>query len=261
MKRAQVRRLIMTLSAIVLLWQPMEAQSQRALTYSSKQCNEYAIEFQLDPRPFQNLVGPGFSLDLSDGKARVIIVVHDCSVFWLNGTDVGPAQEVRVWVSVHGLGDVRPVVGAEQTRPTQTWFSVLEGTSNPRVFEVKRAAGISETRVDSTLLEPPGAGRGGRVYMNGSLAFSWHVPSPAVPSIRLLGLNIDMYRRDSTGNAVLNQIQALMHMSVAPSSGALEVSGLAGVVPSIKPGTYAASVRAFFPMWSRATLGLIPSRQ
>ena len=254
------KSLIVTLSAIILFGQHVEAQSQRPLIYSSKQCNEYAIELQLDPRPFQELVGPSFSLDLVDGKARIIIVMHDCSMFWLDGRDVGPAQEVRVWASIRGLGDVRPVIGAEQTTKTQTWFSLLEGTSNPRVSEVKVAAGISETRIDSAFLDPPGPGRGGRVYMNGNLAFSWRVPSPTAPSIRLLGLNIDIYRRDSTGSAVLNRIQALMHVSVGPSSGTLEVSGLSGVLPLIKSGIYPVSVRAFFPMWSRATLGLSESR-
>ena len=151
------------------LGQQVETQSQRPLIYSSKQCNEYAIELQLDSRPFQDFVGPSFSLDLVDGKARVIIIVHDCSMFWLDGRDVGPAQEVRVWVSIRGLDDVRPVIGAEQTSKTATWFSLLEGTSNPRVSEVKVAAGISETRVDSAFLDPPDPGRGGRVYMNGKL--------------------------------------------------------------------------------------------
>jgi hypothetical protein len=260
MKLDQIGRVMITLLTFIFLWQRMDAQTQRALIYSSKQCNEYAIELQLDPRPFQDVVGSGFSLELVEGKAQVVIIVHDCSVFWLNGEDVGPAQEVRVWVKVHGLNDVRPVVGAEQTPKTRTWFSLFEGSTNPRVYEVKTAGGISEGRVDSAFLDPPGPGQGGRVYMNGNLAFLWRAPSPAVPSVRLLGLNIDMYRRDATGSTVLNQIQALMHVSAGPSSGTLEVSGLSHVVPTITRGVYPVSVRAFFPMWSRATLGLSPTR-
>lgn len=86
------------------------------------------------------------------------------------------------------------------------------------------------------------------------------VPSPAAPSARLVGLNHDVYRRDSTGTLVLNRIQALMHVSAASSAGTLEVVSRAGAVPLISPGTYPVSVRMFYPMWSRATLGLPPSR-
>ncbi len=228
--------------------------------FSWRQCNENAVELRLDPRPFQDLVGPGFSLALVEGKARVLIIVHDCSQLWIDGQEVGPAQEVRVWISIRGLDDVRPVVGAEQTPPTRTWFSLLEGSSNPRVREAKVAGGITEIAVDSVFLEPPGPGRGGRAYLGDSLAFSWRVPSPAAPSARLLGLNHDVYRRDSTGSAVLNRIQALVHVSADPSPGTLEVVGHGGAVPLIGPGTYPVSVRMFFPMWSRATLGLSPPR-
>ena len=228
--------------------------------FVSRQCNENALDLRLDPGPFQEFVGPGLSPSLVEGKARVVIVVHDCSQIWIDGQDLGPGQEVRVWVSIRGLDDVRPVVGAEQTSPTQTWFTLFEGSSNPRVREAKVASGTSETAVDSVVLAPPEPGGSGRVYLRGNLAFKWRVPSPAAPSARLVGLNHDVYRRDSTGTLVLNRIQALMHVSAASSAGTLEVVSRAGAVPLLSPGTYPVSVRMFYPMWSRATLGLSPSR-
>ncbi len=252
-------RSLMTLIVLLLHGQSVDAQSHHQLMYATRQCNEYALELLLDPRPFQDVVGPDFPLALVEGKARIVIVVHDCSQLWINGEELGPAQEVRVWVSVRGLEDVRPVVGAEQTLPTRTWFSLFEGSSNPRVRDAKLAAAIDEASVDSVLLDPPGTGRGGRVYVNGKLALSWSVPSAAAPSVSLLGLNHDVYRRDSTGTVALNRIQALMHVSAATSPGTLEVVGNQGLVPLIGPGTYPVSVRIFFPMWSRATLGLSPS--
>ncbi|HVP40118.1 MAG TPA: hypothetical protein VMS93_13150 [Candidatus Saccharimonadales bacterium] len=252
-------RVVMALTAMVLLGQPVRAQPQQSLMFAVRQCNEYALELHLDPRPFQDFVGPGFPLALVEGKARVVIIVHDCSQLWIDGQDEGLAQEVRVWLSIRGLEDVRPVVGAERTPPTRTWFSLFEGSSNPLVYKVKTAAGIAEASVDSVILDPPGRQGGGRVYLNGDLALSWHVPSPAAPSARLLGLNHDVFRRDSTGSVVLNQIQAVMHVAADTSPGTLEVTGRPGAVPLISPGTYPVSVRMFFPMWSRATLGL--SRQ
>jgi hypothetical protein len=259
MRTAKMIRLVVTgLTALVLLGHLDHAQARRILMYASRQCNEHALELHLDPRPFQKIVEPGFSLALVDGKARVVIVAHDCSQLWINGEDLGPAQEVRLWVSIRGLEDIRPVVGAEQTLPTRTWFSLFEGSSNPRVREVKMAAVIDEAAVDSVSLDPPGTQPSGRVYLNGNLALSWRVPSPAAPSARLVGLNHDVYRRDSTGKVALNRIQALMHVSAATSPGTLEVVGHEGLVLLISPGTYPVSVRMFFPMWSRATLGLPP---
>lgn len=260
MKTVKLIGLMMTLTAMVLLGQSVEAQSQRPLMFALRQCNEYGLELHLDPRPFQEALGPSISLALVEGKAQVVIVVHDCSQLWINGEEFGPAQEVRVWVSIHGLEDVRPVVGAEQTLPTRTWFSLFEGTSNSRVRDVKLAAVIDEASVDSVFLDPPRTPCGGRVYLNGNLALSWRVPSPVAPSARLVGLNHDVYRRDSTGNTLLNRIQALMHVSAATSPGTLEVAGHEGIVPLLNPGTYPVLVRMFFPMWSRATLGLSPSR-
>jgi hypothetical protein len=253
-------RMMLALTPIVLLGQTAEAQTQRPLMYSLRQCNENAIEFRLDPRPFQDIVGPELSLALEEGRARVVIIAHDCSQYWIDGQDVGPAQDVRIWVTIRGLDDVRPVVGAERTLPTRTYFALLEGSSNPRVREAKIASGASETSVDSVVLVPPGTPGEGRVLLGGGLAFSWRVPSPAAPSARLVGLNLDVYRRDSTGAVVLNRIQALMHVSADPSPGTLDVVGRAGVVPLLRPGVYPASVRIFFPMWSRATQGLAPSR-
>ncbi len=251
--------LIMTLVATILVAQAVEGQTQRPLMFASRQCNEYAMELHLDPRPFQDFVGSGFSLALVEKKARVVIVVHDCSQLWIDGSDFGPAQEVRVWVAIRGLDDVRPVVGAEQTPPTRTWFTLFEGSSNLHVREVKMAAVLDEAPIDSVVLDPPGPRQGGRVYLGGNLAFSWRVASPAAPSVRLVGLNHDVYRKDSTGSVILNRIQALMHVSADPSPGTLEVAGRMGMIPWIKPGTYPVSVRIFFPMWSRATLGLSPS--
>jgi hypothetical protein len=253
-------RLIVALTPFVLLAQPVMAQTQRPLMLSSRQCNENAMELRLDPHPFQEVVGPRFSLAIVDGKALVVIIVHDCSQYWIDGQSLGPAQDLRIWVAIRGLDDMRPVVGAERTLPTRTWFNLLEGSSNRQVREAKLAAGTPDAVVDSVFLVAPGAEGGGRVYLGGSLAFSWRIPSPAVPSARLVGLNLDVYRRDSAGSVVLNRIQALMHVSTDPSSGTLEVVGGAGTVPFISPGTYPVSARIFFPMWSRATLGLAPMR-
>ena len=252
--------LIVALAATVLLAAQLEAQSERPLKFLSKTCNEDAIELHLDPGPFQDLVQSEFSLALVEGKARVVIVVQDCPQYWVDGEDLGPTQDIHIWVSILGLEDLRPVVGAERTLPTKTWFTLFLGSSNPRVREAKKAAGTIVAPIDSVFLDLPEPRRGGGFSLGRGLIYSWQVLSPVTPLIRLVGLNHDVYTRDSAGNIVLNRIQALMHVSAAASPGTLEVVGGTDALSLINPGTYPVSVSTFFPMWSRATLGLRPSR-
>jgi hypothetical protein len=218
-----------------------QAQSERPLKFLSKQCNEDAITIHLDPGPFQDFIGPEFPLAFEEGKARVLIVVQDCAQYWIDGEDVG--------VLIHGLEDVRPVVGAERTLPTRTWFTLFDGSTNQRVRAARTASGTLQAPIDSVSLDPPGPGRGGRVFLGGNVNYSWGVLSPATPSARLVGVNHDVYARDPAGNVVLNRVQVLMHVSAGPSRGTLKVVGSTDPLPMIGPGTYPVSVQTFFPMW------------
>jgi hypothetical protein len=256
---AASRILVVALAVTALLATQADAQSQRPLHFLSKQCNEDAVQVLVDPRPFQDFVGSEFPLKLEEGKARVVIVVHDCSQYWMDGEDVGPTQEVQVWVSIRGPEDVRPVVGAEQTLPTMTWFSLFSGSNNPRVRTAKTASGTAQAQIEGVLLDAPGPQRHGRVSLSKGLHYSWEVLD-ATPLSRLVGVNNDVYVRDSAGNVVLNRIQVLLHMCAGRSKATLTVVGATNPLPLISPGTYPALVTTFFPMWSRATLGLAPSR-
>ncbi len=249
---------LMVFAVLVPLASPAQ-QPERPLTYVSKQCNENAVELRLDPTPFQKFVGSDFSLALDSGKAVVLVVVQDCSQDWINGEAFGLAQEIHVWVAIRGLEDVRPVVGAERTMPTRTWFTVFDGCSNARFCEAKRASGAVITLIDSAFVSPPDPGCGGWVALGKNVKYSWSVLSLAKPLVRLAGLNHDVYERDSAGNISLKQIQVLAHPAAGSSRGTLKVTGEGE--PSLIPhGTYSVSVRMFFPVWVRTTLGLQPPR-
>jgi hypothetical protein len=71
-----------------------------------------------------------------------------------------------------------------------------------------------------------------------------------------VGINHDVFSRDSAGNTVLTRIQVVVHVTAGPSPGTLEVTGAPDRLPWLRPGTYPATIQTFFPMWSRATLGL-----
>ncbi len=222
----------------------------------SKECNEYALIVRLDPGPFQDFVGSRFSLALEEGKARILVAVQDCSQYRIDGKDLGPTQEVLVWVMIQGAAEVRPVVGAEQTQPTRSWFALFTGSNNPRVRAAKEGSGIVVHPIDGVHLDPPGPQRGGRASLGGALELSWLVPSPAAPPVRQLGVNHDVFFRDAAGNVLLNRVQALAHVAAGFSQGTLKVAGKLEALPFISPGTYQVSVRAYFPISVRTTLGL-----
>ena len=247
-------RLTWVLAGAVVLARQAGAQSGPTLHYLSKQCAEDAIEVLLDPQPLQDHLGPRFQLSLKEGEARVVIVAHDCSQYWMDGEAVGPTHEIQVWVSIQGPEDLRPVVGAEQTLPTRTWFSLFSGSNNPRVRQVKGAAGTQQARIERVSLEAPGPKRRGEVVVSRDLRYSWEVPE-AMPLHRLIGMNQDVYVRDAAGNVVLNQIQVLLRLASGPSRGILTVVGAQNPLPWIKAGRHPVSVTTFCPMWSRATLG------
>lgn len=253
------RSLVAALAATALFATSADAQSQHPLHYLSKQCNEDAVVVLLDPRPLQEFMGPEFPLKLEEGKARILIVAHDCSQYWMDGEDVGPTQEVQVWVSIQGPEDMRPVVGFEQTLPTRTWFSLFSGSNNTQVRMAKTSSGTAQAQIEGVFLDAPGPQRDGRLSLNKDLHYSWEV-SGATPLSRLVGVNHDVYVRDAAGNVVLNQIQVLLHVCAGPSKATLTVEGCTNPLPLISPGTYPALVTTFFPMWSRATLGTAPSR-
>ena len=252
------RSLVLALAVLVASGKQAYAQIQHPLHFLAKQCNEDAVGVRVDPRQFQELAGSGFSPVLEEGKARVLIVVHDCGEYWLDGEKMGPTQETQVWLAIQGLDDIRPVVGAERTLPTRTWLSLFSGSSNPRVRELKTASGTVQLPIRGISLDPPGPRRGGRLLLPGDLEYAWQVVSTA-PAARLVGINHDVYTRDSAGNVALNRIQVIVHVSAGPSAGMLTVVGRTDPVPWIGPGTYPVVVQTFFPMWSRATLGLQPS--
>jgi hypothetical protein len=246
----------------LLLISRADAQTQRAsgsLHFLSKQCNEDAIRIHVDPGPFHDVVATPSSLVLEEGKAVILILGQDCAQHWMDGEPMGPTQEMHVWVAIEGVNDVRPVVGAQETRPTMTWFSVFDGNTNGRARKARLASGCVQVPIEAVVIDPPGPTRGGRISVAKGLRYSWRVSSSPATA-RLVGVNHDVYARDPAGNIVLSRIQALLNTAAAGSHGTLEVVGSTDRLPLIRAGTHPISVNTFFPVWIRATLGITPSR-
>jgi hypothetical protein len=228
---------------------------ERPLQFMSKQCNEDAIRVRLAPQLFQRMVAPGVSLALEEGQALLLILAQDCSEYWIDGQNLGPTQEMHMWLSIEGAKGTRPVVGAEVTRVTMTWFRLFHGSTNPRARTARTVAGNVETAIEGVSLDVPGTKRGGRVLLTRNLTYSWRTVS-AVPPARLVGINHDVLNKTSTGDIVLDRIQALVHAVASASQGTLEVTGDTAMLPWVRAGSYPISVNTFFPIWARGTFGL-----
>ena len=242
------------LIGVTLIASQAIAQSKIEKNLEWKQCNEDALGLRADPAPIQKFVGSDFSLALENGKAMVVIIVQDCSQYWIDGKNLGRNKHVHVWARIEGPKDVRPVVGAAQTLATYSWFSLFAGSTNPRDWQARMASHTSPERIDSASLDPLGWPRGGKVTIKPGLSFSWSVPS-ATESASLMGINHDTYLRDNEGNIILKRIQALANQVAIPARGTLKVVGAAEPNKLIGAGEYPVLVYTFFPVWARVNLG------
>jgi len=242
------------------------AQSDDRRNFLFKQCDEYVLGLRLDPEPLREYVGPKFPLTLQDGKALVAIIVQDCSQYWIDGENLGPNKMAHVWVQIEGPKNIRPVVGAELTVPTMTWFNLSAGSTNPRDSEARKKSGTSPTRIEDVVLELSEPNRGGKVDFADGLAYSWKVSSERadaplgrmIGSARVVGVNHVVYDRNSDGRVVVKRIQGLVNVAGSPNKGMLNVVG--GTDPShvVGSGTYPIVVYTFLPVWARVTLGEAP---
>lgn len=245
------------LIATILLTGNVMAQTREnnAKSFLWKQCNEDAIFVHVDPVSLQNLVPSGYTMLLIEGQARVLLLAQNCPHYRFDGGDeIGATQEVHMWLAIEGPKDVRPIVGAEHTLPTMTWFTLFTGSSNPLDCKNWTESGTASVPIDGLFLDPPGPTRGGRVLLSPDQSYSWQVETKA-PFARLIGVNHDVYGKDSGGKIVLNRIQALLTVTALDSPGTLKVVGGIGPGKCIGPGTYEVVAHHFYPMWARASLG------
>jgi predicted ester cyclase len=261
------RLMIFTLVMVISCAGQTAAQSGSGKNFLFKQCNEHALGFRADPQPFQEFVGPEFTLAIEDGKARIAIIIQDCSQYWVDGINLGDNRHANVWVQLAGPQDVQPVVGAERTLPTMTWFSLSAGSTNARDFVARKKSGTSPTPIEEIILNLTGPEQGGAVTFADGLSYSWTVSSEKsdaglsaeISDVRLLGVNHIVYVRDSSEELGIKRIQALCNIAPSPNKGMLNVVG--GTDPSrlISSETYPVLVYTFLPLWARANLGGEPS--
>lgn len=237
----------------------LNAQNDQATakTFFWRQCTENVIMLYVEPKPFEELVGKDFSVKLNDGKAWVMIVLQNCQNNFFDGEDIGPAQEIHIWVSIEGPHDneTLPVFGAEKTLNTMSWFYLYNGSTNPKARNYYEQSGILSDSIESLSLSLTTTLLTGRLVINPGMSISWKAV-PKEPSAKKIGVNFDIYRRDSLGNVVLSKVQALLMVRSWFAPGTLEVTGGTDPIKFIGPGTYPVLINSYNPILVRALLGI-----
>jgi len=211
----------------------------------------------VDHEPYQEFVGDAFDIAVAEGQALLLIVLQDSRVNFLDGKDVGPSKDVHVWVSVVGprSGTQIPVVGAQRTLETMSWFSLFGGSSHPRVRTAFATAGLRYEPVEDFSLIHSGPEIQGNVVFSPGRSLSWKAKAEA-PSIELIGVNHDFYTRGQDGKLIVSHVQALLKASALGSRGMLDVQGDIAPGGLIPAGTNPVMVNSYNPIWVRASLNV-----
>lgn len=232
-----------------------------ARSFFWRQCTENVIMLYPDPKPFEKLVGRDFKVKLHDGRAWVMIVIQDCRNNFFDGEDIGPAQEVHMWLSIEGSRDneVSPVFGAEKTMNTMSWFYLFNGSTNPKARKHYADSGILSEPIEKLSLSFTPSLFHGQLDINPSMGFTWKAV-PKKPFADKVGVNFEIFRRDGLGNRIRSRVQALLMVKSWFAPGTLKVTG--GIDPDklVGPGTYQVFINAYNPILVRAMLGVAPSK-
>jgi hypothetical protein len=89
--------------------------------------------------------------------------------------------------------------------------------------------------------------------------FNWKAV-PKEPFAKKIGVNFEIFRRDSLGNIVLSQVQALLMVNSWFAPGTLEVKGGIDSNKFVGPGTYQVFINSYNPILVRAMLGVVTSK-
>jgi hypothetical protein len=250
---------VLLLIATICFTGQIRAQNNQATAkvFFWRQCTENVIMLYVDSKPFEEFVGKDFSVKLYDGKAWVMIVLQNCQNNFFDGEDIGTAQEVHMWVSVEGPRDneTLPVFGAEKTLNTMSWFYLFNGSTNLKARKYYSKSGIISDSIENLSLSLTSTQLSGRLVINPSMNFAWKAV-PKEPPFNKIGVNFDIFRRDSLGNVVFSQVQALLMVKSWFAPGTLEVMGGADPNKLIGPGTYQVFINSYNPILVRALLGI-----
>jgi hypothetical protein len=222
-----------------------------------RQSVEQVIILTADQQAAQELVGNDFDVSLTEGQVRLVIVLQESKSNFLNGKEVGPSQDVHIWVSIKGprSGTEIPVIGAQSTLKTMSWFKLFGGSSHPQIRSAFAKSSLLYDSIENLSLVHSGTDIRGKVVIDPERSFSWTATAEA-PWVDLIGVNHDVYTRDQAGEVVATHVQALLKAAAWGSEGSLEVQGdilPGGLLPT---GIHPVKVNSYNPIWIRASVNV-----
>jgi hypothetical protein len=250
---------ILLLSAMI--WGSSQLKAQNDQPDSKclfwRQCTENVIMLYLDPKPFEEFAGKDIKVKLYDGKAWVMVVIQDCRNNFFDSEDVGPAQEIHMWLSIEGSHDneILPVFGAEKTLNTMSWYYLYNGSTNPKARKYYGDSGILSEPVEKLSMSYTPSLLSGQFIVNQTMSFSWNAV-PKEPAAKKLGINFEIFKRDSSGKIILTKVQALLLVKSWFAPGTLEVKGGIDSNKFVGPGTYQVFINSYNPILARGMLGV-----
>jgi len=254
-----IKHLIFSLSMALYAVVPIQAQNDQvtAKSFFWRQCTENVIMLYAEPRTFAEWVGTDFTVKLYDGKAWVMIVMQDCQDNYFDGEDIGPAKEVHMWVSVENPDDneVIPVFGARKTLNTMSWFYLFNGSTNSKARDYYGKAGILSGPIENLSMSLTSSQLNGQLAISPGMSLAWKAV-PKEPVTNKIGVNFNIFSRDSIGNIVKSKVQALLMVKSWFAPGTLEVAGAINPKKFINPGTYQVFINSYNPILIRAMLGV-----
>ncbi|MCB0665925.1 MAG: hypothetical protein KDC80_08900 [Saprospiraceae bacterium] len=252
------RAMLPLLVTSLFTFQLLTAQEHAAFRgFLWRQSTESVILLQADSAATQDLIGNDFAIDINNGKSVIAIIVQESPVNYFNAKEIGSSKEIHVWVAIQGQrdGEMTPVVGAQHTLETMSWFNVLGATTSSNIIEAFGKAGLSYDRMESLDLNIQENLVNGRIVLNQNTTLAWK--SGVKPwSVNLLGVNHDIYNRLPNGDIFCNQVQALVGIKSWRAPGQLEISGDLGLNNILADGKIPALVNAYDPIWIRVNLNV-----
>jgi len=257
------RLYFLLLSAMVWCNSQLNAQNDQpdSKYFFWRQCTENVIMLYLDPKPFEDFVGKDIKVKLYDGKAWVMVVIQDCQNNFFDSGDIGLAQEIHMWLSIEGSRDneILPVFGAQKTLNTMSWFYLFNGSTNLKARKYYRNSGILSEPIEKLSMSYTPSLLSGQFIINPTMSFSWKAV-PKEPSVKKMGINFEIFKRDSIGNIILSQVQALLLVKSWFAPGTLEVKGGIDSNKFVGPGTYQVFINSYNPILVRGMLGVVISK-
>lgn len=151
-------------------------------------------------------------------RVQLMLLAQDCTLCSFGDGEVGPTQELHLWLQVDSAPDHHPIEGADLMLPSMRWVTLCAATSNPAVDEHLRSFGFDPIRVASVTHRTGG----GCLQFPDHQRIEWTIEGPGRGPAPV-GVRHTMVMPDDGPDAVGHAVTALIADAVLGAPGELRV--------------------------------------